>query len=166
MMDVLETKYVPLVRLQVVRERFLPYGKEEVASPERVVRMVKRLLDGADKECMLAIPVDAKSKPLGVEFVAIGAVNCVFSFAREIFKHALISNASSVIIVHNHPSGDVLPSEQDWKFTRGIQEAGDLLGVELYDHIIIGDDDKYFSMSETHRWEFREKYVSKEKEAC
>lgn len=164
-MDVLKTKYVPLVRLQVVKERFLPYGTEEIASPEKVVKMVKRLLEGTDKECILAIPVDAKSKPLGIEFVAMGAVNCAYTFAREIYKHALISNATGVIIVHNHPSGDVIPSEQDWKFTRGIQEAGDLLGVELLDHIIVGDKEDYFSMSETHRWEIREKYVSREKEA-
>lgn len=164
-MDVLKTKYVPLVRLQVVRERFLPYGQEEIASPEKVVKMVRRLLDGIDKECMLAIPVDTKSKPLGIEFVAMGALNCAYAFAREIYKHALISNAMGVIIVHNHPSGDAMPSEADWKFTRGIQEAGDLLGVELLDHIIVGDEEKYFSMSETHRWEIREKYVSREKEA-
>lgn len=164
-MDLLETRYVPLVRLQVIRERFLPYGKEEIATPEKVVNVVKRILEGADKECILAIPVDAKSKPLGVEFVAMGAVNCAYAFAREIYKHALISNAVGLIIVHNHPSGDVLPSEQDWKFTRGIQEAGDLLGVELLDHIIVGENGNYFSMNETHRWEFREKYVSREKEA-
>lgn len=164
-MEVLKTKYVPLVRLQVVRERFLPYGQEKISSPEKVVKMVRRLLDGSDKECILAIPVDTKSKPLGIEFVAMGSVNCAYAFAREIYKHALISNATGVIIVHNHPSGEVMPSEQDWKFTREIQEAGDLLGVELLDHIIVGDEEKYFSMSETHRWEIREKYVSREKEA-
>lgn len=166
MRDVLETKYVPLVRLQVVKERFLPYGKEEIAIPERVVKMVRRLLEGADKECLLVIPVDAKSKPLGVEFAAMGALNCAYSFAREIYKNALVSNASGIIIVHNHTSNDVVPSEDDWKFTRRMQEAGDLLGVELLDHIIVGEDEKYFSMHETHRWEFREKYMSREKEAC
>lgn len=165
-MNVLETRYVPLVRLKVVKERFLPYGSEEMVNPERLVRMVKRLLEGVDKECMLAIPVDAMSKPLGVEFVAMGAVNCVYAFAREIFKHALVSNASGLVLIRNRPSGDILPSEQDWNFTREIQEAGDLLGVELYDHIIIGENDNYFSMGKTHKWEFREKYVCREKEAC
>ena len=89
-----------------------------------------------------------------------------YAFAREIFKHALVSNASGLILIRNRPSGDILPSEQDWNFTREIQEAGDLLGVELYDHIIIGENDNYFSMGKTHKWEFREKYVSREKEAC
>ena len=166
MTNVFETKYVPLVRLQVVKERFLPYGKEELVVPEKVVKMVKRLLQGADKECLLVIPVDVKNKPLGVEFAAVGALNCAYSFAREIYKNAVASNAAGVIIIHNHTSNDVLPSEDDWRFTRRIQEAGDLLGVELLDHIIVGDDEKYFSMRGTHRWEFREKYVSREKEVC
>lgn len=83
-----------------------------------------------------------------------------------IYKNALISNAFGVIIVHNHMSNNVHPSEDDWRFTRRMQDAGDLLGVELLDHIIIGDSEEYFSMRETHRWEFREKYVSREKEAC
>ncbi len=164
-MDVLETKYVPLVRLHVVRERFLPYGKDSFATSETVVKMVKRLLNGADKESLLVIPVDAKNKPLGVEFAAMGAVNCVYAFARDIFKNAIVSNATGIFIVHNHVSGDTLPSEDDWKFTRCMQEAGDLLGVELIDHIIVGEDDNYFSMHKTHRWEMRQKYVSKEKEA-
>lgn len=156
MKDVLETKYVPLVRLQVVKERFLPYGKEEIVVPEKVVKMVKRLLEGADKECILVIPVDVRSRPLGVEFAAVGALNCAHSFPREIYKNALISNAFGVIIVHNHMSNNVHPSEDDWRFTRRMQDAGDLLGVELLDHIIIGDSEEYFSMRETHLWEFRE----------
>jgi DNA repair protein RadC len=164
-MDVLETNYVPLVRLHVVRERFLPYGKDSFATSETVVKMVKRLLDGADKESLLVIPVDAKNKPLGVEIAAMGAVNCVYAFARDIFKNAIVSNATGIFIVHNHVSGDVLPSEEDWKFTRCMQEAGDLLGVEVIDHIIIGEDDNYFSMHKTHRWEMRQQYVSRAKGA-
>lgn len=125
-MGVLETKYVPLVRLRVVRERYLSYENDEVINPVRVAKLVKRLLEGADKECLLVIPVDAKKKPLGVEFAAMGALN----------------------------------------LTRRMQDAGDLLGVELLDHVIVGDYGSYFSMSETHRWKMRERYTVKEKEAC
>lgn len=164
-MELMENQYVSLVRLQVVQERILPYGKEKISSPICVASMARSLLENTDKECLLVIPVDVKSKPLGIEFAAIGGLNCVHAFAREIFKHAIVSNAFGVIIVHNHPSGEVLPSEEDWRFTRCMQEAGDLLGVELLDHIILGEEEKYFSMQETHRWNLREKYVCKGKEA-
>ena len=158
-MDVLKTKYVPLVRIHAVKERLLPYGQEEISSPERVVKMVNRLLDGADREYVLAIPVDTRNCPVGVEIVAIGALNYAMVQARELFKHAVLSNASGIIIVHNHPSGNPKPSRADWKLTRRMQEAGEILGIEVLDHIIVGERDVYVSMCEDEKWKKREKYA-------
>ena len=149
-MDVLNTNYVPLVRLHAVKERFVPYGVEgNINTPEKVVKMVSRLLKEADKEIMLAISVDAKNKPVGIEVVAIGSLNVAYVEARDLFKHAILSNASGIVLVHNHPSGDVAPSVEDWHLTYRIMQAGALLGIELLDHIIIGDNEEFVSLSQT-----------------
>lgn len=156
-MDVLNTNYVPLVRLHAVKERFVPYGVEgNINTPEKVVKMVSRLLKEADKEIMLAISVDAKNKPVGIEVVAIGSLNVAYVEARDLFKHAILSNASGILLVHNHPSGDVTPSVEDWNLTYRIMQAGALLGIELLDHIIIGDNEEFVSLSQTKEWKAKE----------
>lgn len=156
-MDVLNTNYVPLVRLHAVKERFVPYGVEgNINTPEKVVKMVSRLLKEADKEIMLAISVDAKNKPVGIEVVAIGSLNVAYVEARDLFKHAILSNASGIVLVHNHPSGDVAPSVEDWHLTYRIMQAGALLGIELLDHIIIGDNEEFVSLSQTKEWKAKE----------
>lgn len=156
-MDVLNTNYVPLVRLHAVKERFVPYGVEgNINTPEKVVKMVSRLLKEADKEIMLAISVDAKNKPVGIEVVAIGSLNVAYVEARDLFKHAILSNASGIVLVHNHPSGDVTPSVEDWHLTYRIMQTGALLGIELLDHIIIGDDEEFVSLSQTKEWKAKE----------
>ena len=153
-MDVLETKYVPLVKLQAVKERFVPYGREaNIDSPEKVVNMVRRILKDADREHLLVISVDTKSKPVCLEIVGIGSLSVLYVEAREIFKHAILSNASGIIMVHNHPSGDVTPSPDDFKITKRIKKAGDLLGINLLDHIIVGDEEDFFSLKNTQEWE-------------
>ena len=152
-MTKIHTNYVPLVRLHAVKERFLPYGVEgNINTPEKVVKMVSRLLKDADREHALAISVDSKSKPVGIEIVAVGSLNVAYIEPRELFKHAILSNASGIILVHNHPSGDVTPSVEDWHLTYRIIDAGSLLGVELLDHIIIGDNEEFVSLSETEKW--------------
>ena len=152
-MTEIHTNYVPVVRLHAVKERFLPYGVEgNINTPEKVVKMVNKLLKDADREHALAISVDAKSKPVGIEIVAVGSLNVAYIEPRELFKHAVLSNASGIILVHNHPSGDVTPSVEDWHFTYRVMEAGALLGVELLDHIITGDNEEFVSLSQTKEW--------------
>lgn len=147
-MKKLETNYVPVVRVYAVKERYLPYGKEAVSHPKDVVKLVQRLLEGADREYLLVIPVDAQSKPVGVEIVSIGTLNAALVEAREIFKHAILSNAAGIVMAHNHPSGNPQPSNHDIKITKKMKLAGDILGIELLDHIIIGDEDEFVSLAE------------------
>lgn len=148
----LETRYVPLVKLHAVKEKFIPYGNEELYSPERVVRMAGKLLEGMDRECVLAIPIDACCKPVGVEIVSIGSVKSCQIQARELYKYAILSSAYGLIMVHNHVSGKIEPSQEDYAITKKMREAGRLLDIDLIDHIIIGDDGSYFSMNESEKW--------------
>jgi len=89
--------------------------------------------------------------PLAVEIAAVGGMdNCQVDI-KNIFKHALLTNASCIICFHNHPSGDSSPSKEDFRITGRIKEAGELLGVSLMDHIIIGDGE-YYSLRKMGHW--------------
>lgn len=138
--------YVPLVRMTMVRERELPYGAEKLDKPELVAELTEQILKDADREYFLVISVDAKSKPLAVEIICIGTVNMAFVELREVLKHAIVNNASGLILVHNHPSEDCTPSEEDRKLTKRIAKGAEFFGIQVYDHVIIGDG--YYSFQE------------------
>ena len=151
-MNIFDTQYVPLVKLHMVKERFLPYGSERLYTPQRVVAMVNRIVEGADREYLLVVSLNEVKEPVGVEVVAIGSMNKAYVDAREVFKHSILTGAMGLILVHNHPSGHIKPSESDWITTQKLRQAGALLGIEVCDHIIMGDDGKYTSMQELERW--------------
>lgn len=149
----LETNYVPLVRLCTVKEKFLPYGGESISTAEKAVKMVRRLLGDADREYLLVLPIDSAAHPVGIEIVAVGAVNQAAAKPREIFKHAILCNASGIIMVHNHPSGNTEPSREDLRFTDHMREVGEILGVPILDHIIAGENGEYQSLAESDEWQ-------------
>lgn len=100
-----------------------------------------------DREKLLLCMFDAKCALIGDEIISVGTVNASLVSPREIFKQALRAQAVQIILLHNHPSGIPIPSMQDKLVTRRIQECGELLGIHLSDHIIIGDN-QYFSFKE------------------
>lgn len=139
-------KYVPLVRISMVKEKKVPYTSEVINGSEKAAKLAETILKDADREYLLVISVDSKGRPLAIEIVSIGTVNATLAEPREIFKHAILANAAGIILVHNHPSGDCIPSEEDEEMTRRISESGKLLGIPVRDHVIIGDG--YFSFYE------------------
>ncbi len=138
--------YIPLVRMTMVKEKEIPYETKQINSPEKVAELARRILEGADREYLLVISVDARSRPLALEIISIGTVNSAMAEPREIFKHAILNNAAGIILVHNHPSGDCKPSAADRQLTERIEKSGEILGIEVYDHVIIGDG--YYSFEE------------------
>ena len=151
-MNLFDTNYVPLVKLHMVKERFLPYGKEKVYTAENVANMVRRLVEGADREYLMVISLDGAKQLVGVEIVAVGTLNCAYAESREIFKHAILAGAAGLILAHNHPSGCTEASESDWQMTEQVRQAGNLLGIEVYDHIILGEGGEYRSLRECEQW--------------
>lgn len=143
-----EVAYVPLVRLAMIKERELPYRVtgENIDNPEKVMELAGQILDGADREYFLVLSMNTKNVPQALETVAVGSINAAGVYPREAFKHAVLANAAAVILVHNHPSGDCTPSREDRMMTRKMEEAGQLLGIPVEDHVIIGDG--YFSFRE------------------
>lgn len=142
-------KYIPLVRISMVKEKEVPYSAETINGPEKAAELAKIILKDVDREYLLVLSVDSKCRPLAVEIVSIGTVNATLAEAREIFKHAILTGAAGIIIAHNHTSGDCTPSEEDEEMTRRISESGKLLGIPVRDHVIIGDG--YFSFYEEEK---------------
>lgn len=98
------------------------------------------------KEYFLALHLDGKNRVICVDMVSSGSLNQSIVHPRETFKTALLSSAAAIILMHNHPTGDPTPSPEDIEVTRRLREAGELLGIRILDHIIIGST--YYSLSE------------------
>jgi DNA repair protein RadC len=98
------------------------------------------------KEYFIAIHLDGKNRILAVDICSIGSLNQSIVHPREVYKTALLSSAAAILLLHNHPSGSPEPSSEDLEVTKRLREAGDLLGIKVVDHIIIGST--YYSFVE------------------
>lgn len=134
---------IPLVRLQMVHDKEIPYGKECLNTPGKAAAFIRQFIQDADREYLIVCCVDMKYHPLFIEIVGIGTVDECRTSPREVFKSALLANAAYIMLFHNHPSGSVAPSASDYALTEQLKKAGELLGVSLLDHIILGDDTFY-----------------------
>lgn len=137
---------VPIVRLAFTRER-PSLSPQPIENPRRAGALAEQLLAGRDRETFVVIHLDSKRGLLSAEVVAVGTLNATLVHPREVFKGALLANAASIVVAHNHPSGNPAPSPEDLALTRQLLEAGELLGVPVDDHIIVGDTSA--SMRET-----------------
>jgi DNA repair protein RadC len=117
-----------------------PENRPLLTSPEAAAAFLLPMLQGLDREHCLLTSVDIKHRVLAVTTVSIGSDGHTFMAPREIFRDALAHGASAVILAHNHPSGDPEPSRDDELVTRRLHRAGELLGIEVLDHLVIGAD--------------------------
>ena len=92
-----------------------------------------------DREQIRVVMLDTRNGVIDTEIVSIGTINSCIGHPREIFKSAIVKSAASIIIVHNHPSGDPSPSPEDFALTKRLIEVGKFLGIEVLDHVVIGD---------------------------
>ena len=113
--------------------------KPLVKTPEDVSSLVQRRLKGKKKEYFLAVLLDTRNQLIRVAEISVGSLDSSIVHPREVFKEAVSASAASVIFVHNHPSGDPEASEDDIKLTKRLAEAGEIMGIDVLDHIIIGD---------------------------
>ncbi|MGD0153313.1 MAG: DNA repair protein RadC [Thermacetogeniaceae bacterium] len=110
-----------------------------VRSPQDVCSFVMEEMCYLDREHFRVVILNTKNQVLAVETISVGSLNSSLVHPREVFKPALLKSAAAVILLHNHPSGDATPSSEDLEITRRLVEAGKLIGIEVLDHIIIGD---------------------------
>ena len=118
-------------------------------NPEKVVKYADSILNfnTLTKENFVLVPVDNKLKPLGVFVLTIGTVDASIVSSRDVFQAALLCNASSIFVLHNHPSGDPTPSAEDKRVTERLRKAGELMNIPLLDHLIVGENGKYYSIT-------------------
>ncbi len=112
-------------------------GDYQITDPESVVRVLRTSITEKAKEHFKLILLNTRNKIIRIGTISVGTLNASLVHPREVFKEALIHNAYSVILAHNHPSGDCEPSEEDIRITKRLRDAGSIMGVEVLDHIIV-----------------------------
>ncbi len=117
--------------------------KTPITSGKDVYYRFKYLMRLEKQENLIVLLLDSKNKEIASKTIFKGSLDCSIAHPREIFKYAIDNNASRLIIVHNHPSGEAIPSLPDKKFTKQIMESGKIIGIEVIDHIIIGKNNYY-----------------------
>jgi DNA repair protein RadC len=141
--------YIPVYQVMLVRDGSCVTDRKIVQSPLDVYSVLKNYLnpESLDREHFVVAMLNTKNKIIGLHTVSIGCLNASVVHPREVFKPALLSNAATVILAHNHPSGNPDPSDEDLSVTRRLFDAGKILGINVRDHIILGDD-SFFSFKE------------------
>jgi DNA repair protein RadC len=113
--------------------------------------LVKDELAGSDREMLLSVMLTVKNDLIGVETVSIGSITASTTTPRDVFKSAILANAVAIIVCHNHPSGDLVPSDADIKITKQLIAAGELLGIKVLDHLIVSNQG-YKSLRDCHEF--------------
>lgn len=112
---------------------------DQITQPRHAATLIQKVLPDNSREHFVALYLDGASKVIAFSVVATGTANSCPVHPREIFQRAILAGAVSLIIGHNHPSGALTPSEEDRKLTRRLKEIGELLGIKLLDHVIVGE---------------------------
>lgn len=142
-----EKKYeLDQVAIRMVREKPL-YSTEPIDSPEKAVKLLAESIRDYDREVVCVINLNSALQPINLNICSMGAIDRAIVSPREVLKSSILSNATSVMLFHNHPSGNCQPSDQDVYITDRMQEVYDLMGIKMLDHIIIGERD-YYSFTE------------------
>ncbi len=124
-------------------------SEQKITDPESAIAAVGELLSEMDREVVCVINLKSDGTPINCHIASMGAINYALTEPRELLKSAILSNAASMIIVHNHPSFNLKPSKDDTMITDRMLQLSALVGIPLMDHIIVGGDNaEYFSFKE------------------
>ena len=132
-------KCINIVSIKMVKESSFLYQTRTISSPNDAYEMIQDQLKDLDREQFIIACLNTKNEPTNISVVSVGTLNKAIVHPREVFKTAILSNAASIMAFHNHPSGDTTPSDQDIQLTHRLVEVGELLGIKLLDHLIVGD---------------------------
>ena len=135
------------VAIRMVKQPPL-YSDVPMKNPETAIQVMNDFLSQMDRELFCIVNLQADLKPINMNIISAGCLNEAMAHPREILKTAILSNANSMMLFHNHPSGTVSPSDIDIRTTARLQEVGTLMGIPLTDHIIIGRGQEYYSFKE------------------
>ena len=142
-----------MYEIRVIRER-----RPKYRTP-RIVRDARAVADAfaehfapLDREHFVVLVLDGKNRVLGFNVVSVGSLTAALVHPREVFKAAILSNAAALILVHNHPSGDPTPSAEDRAITERLRQVGELVGIRVFDHVVIGDEGQFVSLAVLEGW--------------
>lgn len=138
---------ISVYKVMLVKDGNTTAPKNIISNPAEAHEVAQSYLAGLDREHFAVILLNTKNRVIGINTVSVGTLNSSLVHPREVFKPAIVGNAAMVILAHNHPSGDPTPSREDVEVTRRLVEAGKILGIEVLDHIIIGEEN-YYSLKE------------------
>lgn len=141
---------VATVRVALVRERGPAYPDEPITNAIDVYRLLGPAARTWDREHFISIVLDGKHRAVAIDEVAIGSATAALVHPREVLKAAVLANGVSIIVAHNHPSGDCTPSAEDEALTRRLKSAAELMGIPLLDHVVLGHD-QFYSFAEEGR---------------
>lgn len=138
-----------LYSIKLVKAKKVKYEPQgSLTSPSLVAKAARSFYESPDREILSVLLLDTKNRIIGANIISVGTLTESPVHPREVFKPAILANAASVILVHNHPSGDPSPSYEDIQITLRLREAGKLLGIQVLDHIILGEEN-YASLLES-----------------
>lgn len=137
-----------VVSIRMVRESPI-YSERKIENPKEAVDLIGEVLRDMDREIICVVNLKTGGVPINCSFVSKGALNYAVANPREILKSSILSNAAQMILVHNHPSGNLTPSKADVRLTQQLQIVCEMVDIPLLDHIIVGgDNQEYFSFRE------------------
>jgi DNA repair protein RadC len=137
------TYQAPRYRVTLVCEETGECSRVTVRDSASAASVMRPYFTGLDREHFIVLGLDAKHCVIGINVVSIGSLCLTIVHPREVFKPLILMNAAAWLCAHNHPSGDVMPSEEDRALTKRLREAGELLGINLLDHLILANEHSY-----------------------
>lgn len=135
---------VDIVSIKLVKEDVAEYNTQ-ITNAKAIIEMLHPLYDGIDREKCVVVGLNNQHIPNSINTVSIGTLDRALIAPREVFKPLILSNCSCFILVHNHPSGTLEPSNSDKDITKILSKVGKDLGIKMLDHIILGFDNEYYS---------------------
>jgi DNA repair protein RadC len=140
--------YVPIVKIKQVRQTNAKYN-HKISRPEDIIEMLYPMYRDIDREIFIVVGLDTSNRPNVINIVSIGTLNSTAVSPREVFKPLILSNCASFICVHNHVSGQLIPSECDKNVTRVLISIGNQLNINLVDHLIVNASKEHYSFANT-----------------
>jgi DNA repair protein RadC len=140
--------HISIYKCMLVKDGSQAFENPPISTPANAAEIVATYLKGADREHFIVLLLNTKNRINGIHTLSIGTLNSALVHPRECFKPAILANCSAILLAHNHPSGDPSPSSEDTALTRRLVEAGKVLGIEVLDHVVIGDEGRHYSFRE------------------
>ena len=125
--------------VELVKDSSIPVDSRLADAPDKAAKIIREFIGNTDREVFVCLLVNSRNQLIAINQVSVGTLSASLVHPREVFKPAILACAAAIIVAHNHPSGDCAPSPEDKVATRRIKESGELLGIPLLDHVIIGD---------------------------